>query len=127
MRVFKTRHFARFARGEGLKDAQIAEAIRDAERGLIDADLGGGLIKLRVARAGKGKSGGYRTMIAYRTRKRAVFLLGFAKSRLDNIGDDQLRDLRAAAGSILALSEDEIEERLAENVLLEVTYDDEGE
>jgi len=65
-RVFKTRWFTRFAAKERITDDRLAEAVARAERGLIDADLGGGLIKQRVARAGKGKSGGYRTLIAYR-------------------------------------------------------------
>ena len=41
-------------------------AIETAGRGLIDADLGGGLIKQRVARPGQGKRGGFRMMIAFR-------------------------------------------------------------
>ena len=75
MRVFKTRGFARFAKSENITDAQLAEVIADAERGLIDADLadlGGGVIKLRIARPGDGKSGGFRTLIAYRAKARAV-------------------------------------------------------
>jgi hypothetical protein len=58
LRIFKTRWLARFARREGISDASMAEAIARAERGLIDADLGGGLIKQRVARTGQGRSGG---------------------------------------------------------------------
>ena len=52
MRVFKTRWFARFARQEKIADASLREAIARAEHGLVDADLGGGLIKQRVARQG---------------------------------------------------------------------------
>ena len=79
MRVFKTRWFARFAKREDISDDRLADAIARAERGLIDAKLGGGLIKQRVARPSKGKSGGYRTLMAYRSGQRAVFLFGFAK------------------------------------------------
>jgi hypothetical protein len=64
MQVFKTKWFARFARNERIGAASLLEAIQRAERGLIDADLGGGLIKQRVARQGKGRSGGYRAVIA---------------------------------------------------------------
>jgi hypothetical protein len=73
----------------------LIEAIERAERGLIDADLGGGLIRQRVARPGKGRSGGYRTIIAFRTNNRAMFLFGFAKSELDNIGPKELLSLRS--------------------------------
>ena len=84
MRIFKVKTFARFSRKEGLPDASLGEAVADAERGLIDADLGGGLIKQRVARSGGGKSGGFRTVIAFRSKERAIFLFGFAKNDLDN-------------------------------------------
>ena len=80
MRGVKTRGFERFAKSEGITDALLVAAIKSAERGLIDADLGGGIIKLRIARPGKGKSGGFRTLIAYKVKARAVFLYGFAKS-----------------------------------------------
>ena len=80
MRVFKTKWFGRFARKERLSDQKLAEAVREVERGLHDGDLGGGLIKKRIARAGEGKRGGYRTIIVYRRGKRAVFVYGFAKS-----------------------------------------------
>jgi len=66
LRIFKTKSFVRFARRERISDASLCEAIRRAERGLIDADLGGGVIKQRVARAGQGRSGGFRVLIAYR-------------------------------------------------------------
>lgn len=66
MQVFKTRWFSRFAKQEGIGDWALIQAVERAERGLIDADLGGGLIKQRVARQGKGRSGGYRVIVAYR-------------------------------------------------------------
>ena len=80
MRIFKTRGFARFARKERLGDRELREAIARAERGIVDADLGGHVIKQRVARSGQGRSGGYCTVIAYRSQTRAVFLFGFAKT-----------------------------------------------
>jgi hypothetical protein len=64
LRVFATRVFARFAGKERLDDKHLLGAVARAERGLVDADLGGNLIKQRVARAGGGRSGGYRTVIA---------------------------------------------------------------
>jgi len=90
VQVFKTKDFARFARKEKIDDDALCGGVRRAGRGLIDADLGGGLIKQRVARKGQGRSGGFRTIIAYRSTKRAVFLHGFAKSAKDNISDDEL-------------------------------------
>src|ERR1039458_3396051 len=94
MKVFKTRWFARFARQEKIADDGLREAIERAERGLIDADLGGRLIKQRVARQGQGRSGGYRAIVAYRAASRAFFLHGFAKNDQENIAEDELIALR---------------------------------
>lgn len=125
MRVFKTRYFARFARQESIFDEMLAKAIRDAENGLIAAELGGGLIKLRIARHGQGKRGGYRTLIAYAKGRRAVFLLGFAKNEQENIDPKQLADLKAAAFDILSQSDHALDARIEEGRLQEVDYDHE--
>jgi len=92
--VFKTKWLAWLARRERLDNASLRDAIDRAERGIVDADLGGGLIKQRVARAGQGRSGGYRMLLAYRSGERAVFLYGFAKNERENIEDDELQTLR---------------------------------
>ena len=125
MRIFKTRYFARFARQEAILDDTLAKAIRDAENGLIAAELGGGLIKLRVARPGQGKSGGYRTLIAYSRGRRAVFLLGFAKNERENIDPKQLADLKTAATDILSQTDYALDMQIEEGRLQEVDYDHE--
>jgi hypothetical protein len=119
------RYFARFTRQENIRDEALAKAIRDAENGLIGAELGGGLIKLRVARPGRGKSGGYRTLIAYSRGRRAVFLLGFAKNERENIDPKQLADLKNAATDILSQSDHVLDMQIAEGRLQEVDYDHE--
>jgi hypothetical protein len=108
MQVLKTKWFARFARQERITDARLREAVARAERGLIDADLGGGLIKQRVATPGAGRSSGYRTVIAYHTRNRAVFFLCFAKSEQENIDSNQLTTAREFAAKWLAATNDRI-------------------
>lgn len=123
MRVFKVRHFARFARKERISDETLAATIRQAESGLIDADLGGGLIKLRIARQGSGKRGGYRTIIAYRIRERAVFLLGFAKNELDNISSGELDALKDAAEFLLTLNDDALKKQMSDDKIQEVSYE----
>ncbi len=125
MRTFKTRWFARFARREDISDEALREAIERSERGLIDADLGGGLIKLRVARPGEGRSGGYRMIVAYRTRDRAFFLLGFAKSDQENIDSEQLRTTRGIASHLLTASSDQLKVAIAEGEIQEISYDNE--
>lgn len=123
MQVFKTRWFARYARQELITDANLREAIARAERGLIDADLGGGLIKQRVARQGQGRSGGYRTIIAFRFKDRAVFLYGFAKSDRENIETDDLATAREIASMWLAADQDRISRGIHENEIQEVSND----
>jgi hypothetical protein len=120
VRVFKTKWFARFAKREGIADRSLIEAIKRAERGLVDADLGGGLIKQRIARPGKGRSGGYRVVIGYRKGHRAVFIYGLAKSDRANFRNDELDTARDIGSMwIFALSE-QITRGLREGELVEV-------
>jgi len=109
MRVFVTKAFNRFARSERISVDRLQEAVGRAGRGLVDADLGGGLIKQRVARPGQGRSGGYRTVIAFRWLDRAVFLHGFAKSERDNIKDADLARMKKLAGLFLHASLEDLE------------------
>lgn len=125
MRIYKTRWLARFLRRERLADASLREAIERAGRGLVDADLGGGIIKQRVARPGQGRSGGYRMLIAYRAGHRAVFLYGFAKRERDNIAADELLSLREIAAAWLEAGDRRIARALEERALQELTDDEE--
>ncbi len=121
MHIFKVQGLAKFARGERIADASLREAIEGAERGTIDADLGGGPIKQRVARRGQGRSGGYRMMIAYVARDRAIFLLGFAKKKRENVSPDELAALRKLAGVWLRATAPQIAKAVDEGVLLKVS------
>jgi hypothetical protein len=125
MRAFKTRGFARYCRHERILDGSLLEAISRAEKGLVDADLGGGLIKQRVARPGKGRSGGYRVLVAYRAKGRAVFLFGFAKNERENITLDELKFLRELAENWLAAGTATIQKETEAGNLQEIEYDEE--
>lgn len=125
MRLFKTKGFARFTRQERIADSSLYEAILRAEQGLVDADLGGGLIKQRVARRGQGRSGGFRMIVAYRVMKRAVFLYAFAKSERENIGQDELAELRKIGQNWLNASEQTMNEAIDDGDLREVDLDEE--
>jgi hypothetical protein len=126
MRIFKTKWLARFARREGIDDQSLRAAIERAEQGLIDADLGGGLIKQRVARPGRGRSGGYRMIVGYRVKNRAVFLLGFAKNERENIEDNELLSLRETAERWLAADTARIQKELELGNLQEIDHDEEN-
>ena len=120
MAIYQLKTFARFARGEKLPDEKLIEAIERVSRGLVDADLGGGLIKQRVARKGEGRSGGYRMMIAFRGQDFSVFLFGFAKSDEDNVDDRQLAVLRRFATSWLSADATVIKAAVERGELIEV-------
>jgi hypothetical protein len=102
----------------------LREAIERAERGAIDADLGGGLIKQRLARPGQGRSGGYRVIVAYQVKGRAVLLYGFAKNDLDNISSDQLQTLRTIGANWLVASVATIRQATDEGELQEINHDE---
>ena len=125
MRVYKLKAFARFQRRERIADRALWNAVKSAEDGLVDADLGGGLIKQRVARPGQGKSGGFRTIIAYRRGNRAVFLYGFAKSERENLNDDELTYWQRVGRAYLALADDAMDAATAGDELIEVDYGEE--
>ena len=120
MRVYKTKPFARFQRRERISDETLCTAVSDAEAGLIEADFGGGLIKQRVARAGSGKRGGFRTVIAYRKGVRAFFLLGFAKSARANIDDAELAALKRRGAGLLTAAQQALDTMIADEDLTEV-------
>jgi hypothetical protein len=120
MRIFCTKWFARYARQENIAAENLLEAVERAERGLIDADLGGGLIKQRIPRKGQGRSGGYRTILAYRVRDFALFLYGFAKNETENIGANSLQFARELAAYWLTTDAERIAEGLISSELVEV-------
>jgi hypothetical protein len=108
MRIFKNAWFGRFARKEKISPDVLLEAVDRAEKGLVDADLGGGVIKQRIARPGEGKSKGYRSIVLYRRGDKSFFVYGFPKSDLGNIRDDEAEQFKRAAKLVLALSDEQI-------------------
>jgi hypothetical protein len=122
LRVFKTKLFAKFARGERIADETLSDAIDEAGRGLVAADLGGGVIKQRVARPGQGKRGGYRVLIAFRSDDLAVFMFGFAKNETDNIGAKQLATLQDTAAAWFKADAEILAKAIADGLLIEVKH-----
>ncbi len=93
------------------------------EQGLVDASLGGGLHKKRVAAPGRGKSGSYRTLLAFRSKRRAFFIYGFAKNQRDNIDGKEERALKALAKELLDYDARAIRKAMAADAIYEVRYD----
>lgn len=123
MRVFKTRAFARWARREGVSDRLLRGAVADIAAGLVDADLGGGVYKKRLARPGQGKRGGYRVLLACRRGDRLVFIVGFAKKDQDNLAPTELAAVRQYAATVLDLGPDDLDEAARTQALVEIDHD----
>ncbi len=122
-RVFKTRHFARWMRKTALTNPALCKAAAEMAEGLIDADLGGDVVKKRVALPGRGKSSGVRTLVATRRGTRWFFIFGFEKNDRANISDVELDGLQSLALDLLARNGRELDEAIAEGVLLEICHD----
>ena len=117
LRTFKTKPFARFARREGIGGRALCDAVERIGKGTVDADLGGGVIKQRIARPGQGRSGGVRALRVLRREERAIFVHGFAKSDRENLRPTELRAVRALAGEMLGLDGAGLEAMLANGTI----------
>ena len=118
--VYKGKAFVRFARKARISDADLWKAAQLANGGLVDADLGGGVIKQRIARTGEGKSGGSRSIILFKKNNRAVYVYGFEKKDASNIDRRALEAFRELAGVILGYTDVEMEQRVRDGALFHV-------
>lgn len=123
MRVFKNKAFSKWAAKEGLDDAALLAAVEEMERGLIDADLGGHVVKKRVAIGSRGKSSGVRTLLAYKIGNKAFFVYGFAKNARANISAEELKALKYLAKELLGYSDTALTEAIRYGALIEVKND----
>lgn len=119
-RVFKTRHFSRWMRKTELTDTALCHAVEEMSQGLIDADLGGGVVKKRVGLAGRGKRGGARTLVATNKGNRWFFVFGFEKNERANIADDELEALQDIAADLLARTDSQLDKAVVDGSLQEI-------
>ncbi len=122
-RVFKTRHFDRWMRKTALTDPALCLAVQEMSQGLIDADLGHGLVKKRVGMAGRGKRSGARTLVATNQNNRWFFVFGFEKNERANIDADELETFKELAALLLARSKDEIAIAIADGAFKEICHE----
>jgi hypothetical protein len=122
-RVFKTRYFSRWMRKTELSDELLFAAVTEMAQGLIDADLGGGIVKKRVGLSGRGKRGGARTLVATNKANRWFFVYGFEKNDRANITDDELAALKELAEQLLARTGKQLIEALNDEPLSEICHD----
>jgi hypothetical protein len=124
MNVFATKWFGRWARRNSISDPSLCEAIMEMERGLIDADMGGSLYKKRVGAAGRGKSGSYRTLVAFKRAEKAFFIYGFEKKERANIDKKEEKALKALAEELLGYDKQRLRRALKARELRELECDD---
>lgn len=123
MSIYNTRWFDRWARKQGLSAAILCAAVREMAAGLVDADLGGGLVKKRVARPGQGKSGGFRTLVATNRGDRWVFVFGFPKNERSNIDKDEEEALKKLAAHLLSMTAEALDQARRAGEIVEVNCD----
>jgi hypothetical protein len=122
-RVFKTRSFSRWMRKTELTDQVLCDAVAEMARGLIDADLGGGMVKKRVALPGRGKSGGARVLVATNKGNRWFFVFGFEKNDRANVSAKELEALQAIAADLLKLSPAQLDAHVDAEAIEEICHD----
>ena len=127
MEIYKNRWFDRWARKHGLASSSRCAAVREMAAGLYDADLGGGLLKKRIARPGQGKSGGFRTLVATNKGARWVFLFGFPKNERSNIDKDEEQALKTLAAHLMSLTAQALDKAQRAGELIEVDCDAQDE
>jgi hypothetical protein len=124
-KVFKTRHFSRWMRKTELTNKALCDAIQEMIHGLIDADIGGGIIKKRVGIAGRGKRGGARTVIATNKNNRWFYMFGFQKNVRSNINTEEKEALQLLADDLLSMSIIALESACQNAELQEICHENE--
>jgi hypothetical protein len=123
LKVYKTQIFNKWSKKEGITDRCLCKAVNEIESGLIDAELGSGLVKKRMPKPGQGKSGSYRTLLAFRNNHRAFFLTGFSKNGRENITSDEKDVFKKLCAIYLNASVNELELMCKTRKLIEVGYE----
>jgi hypothetical protein len=125
VRIYKTKVFSRWAAEQGLNDLSLWKAVSEMMSGLIDADLGSGLLKKRVARTGQGKSGSFRTLVATNKGDLWIFVFGFSKNERSNINQKEAKALKKLAEELLSLNEQDLLKAQLNNELIQVNCNEE--
>ena len=120
MRVFKSKWFARFAGKKGISDDDLSEAVQWLENGQAEANLGGNVYKVRIARQGEGKSGGYRIIVLFRSGEKTFFVYGYAKSKRPSIKDDEEEAFKESAKDYFSIADEQLEKLKKHGYLIEI-------
>lgn len=82
--------------------------------------LGGHVYKKRAAIEGQGKSGGLRTILAFKVGNKSFFMFGFAKNQRANVDVKELKALKKMAKELLGYSVKQLEQAVKTGSLIEV-------
>jgi hypothetical protein len=124
LRVFKATTFARVAAKASIADRVLFRAAREVQGGIVEANLGGGVFKKRVAREGAGKSGGYRCIVVFDFGERLFFVDMFAKSDRDNISASDAKLFKQLAAELLNCDDAAVEKLLSSGAYVEILEED---
>ena len=106
-----------------MTDHVLCDAVAEMVDGLIDADMGGGVVKKRIALPGRGKNGGARTLVATNKGSRWYFVLGFEINQRDNINDEELEALRELAKGLLERNAAQLGQAVNDGALQEICHE----
>ena len=107
MLKLKTKWFNKWAKKNSIGDKVLCDTIQNISDNLGIVDLGAGLYKVRTATSGRGKSGGYRTIVVFRESDIAIFIYGFSKTEKDNLSKEELKNFKKLAKDLLSIGKQE--------------------
>ncbi len=120
MRVFKNKAFNKWVKGECLSDQSLFDAAQEVAEGKVEASLGQKVFKKRIALEGRGKSGGFRTIVAFHHGNHLFYIFGFAKNARTTVKNKELKELQYLAKVYFALTEQQLDEAVKASKLFEV-------
>ena len=124
MKKLSTKWFKKWSKKANLSNQNMLDAIKNLETGLSTADLGNHLYKVRIKRAHSGKSSGFRTIIVYKEKDRAIFLYGFGKNEKANIDKAELRYFKKLGNDLLVLTFDQLRQSIEQKILFDLEVEE---
>ncbi len=122
MRYLKNKSFQRDLKGYHLDDEYVKDVLEDIFKGRA-IPLGSKLYKIRAAKEGRGKSGGFRNIFFWKQEELIVFCLLFEKNEQDNLTADEKKALKILSEEYAQLTESEINILIKNNKFKEIDYD----
>ncbi len=105
---WRQKWFNKWARKNALSDKALIDTIDNVSANLGSVNLGGGLFKVRTPKIGKGKSGGFRTILIFKEKEIAIFVYGFAKTDKDNLDREELKYFKMLAKDLIKIKSSEL-------------------